>query len=569
MKKIPLLFLFFASLVVMSQDKTTLVKDSLYSTPYSYLDQKIEESTDLNTSLPYLRAYLRKAQNEQNGAEIVNGYKNFLHASAESQRLVYADSMVLAATNTRDNELIGASYLTKGIVYFSRKEHVKALDYYLLANRYLVSSKDPYLKNKVKYNIANIKYYLGFYSEAITLYTECEAFFKSENPTAYVSCLHSLGLCYNRMGNYNQSSITNKFALDESQRLETPEMIPYIRLSQGINQYFLKEYSESIKQLSSILKAIIRDGDFANESVAYFYLGKSYMALNEKAIAVSYFKKVDVVFSNKGYLRPDLRESYELLIRSSREQHNMQGELYYINRLLKADSLLNNNYKALSEKIHKNYDTVELLRAKNAVEKQLSEKKVGEQLFISLIIALFIILLLLVYRYYTVRAKYKRRFEELLRGAEPVNILANAVQPSDPELDPLTLKQEVIASILDNLAKFEQKRSYLQKDLTVGKVAEAFGTNGKYLSKVIMAYKGKKFINYINDLKIDHIITLLKTEKKYRKYTNKALSEEAGFSTTQHFTTAFVKKAMITPTFFITELNKIYVNGEPATSKTE
>lgn len=555
--------------MVTSQDKTTPIKDSLYSRPYNYLDQKIEESSDLNAALPYLTAYLVKAQNEQNGAEIVNGYKNFLHASPESQRLIYADSMVLAATRAQDNELMGASYLTKGIVYFSRKQHIEALDYYLLANRYLVSSRDAYLKNKVKYNIANIKYYLGFYSEAIMLYTECEAFFKNENPTAYISCLHSLGLCYNRMGYYTQSSITNKFALEESQRLEMQDIIPYIRLSQGINQYFLKQYPESVKQISGTLKAIIKDGDFANESVAYFYLGKNFMALKQKATAINYFKKVDNVFDKKGYLRPDLRESYEILIKDSREQRNMQGELYYINRLLKADSLLNSNYKNLSEKIHKEYDTVELLRAKNAVEKQLYDKKLGERLFIYLFLVLFLIILFLSYRYYRVREKYKKRFEEMLRNVEPEKIRVNASQPSDQELDPLNLKQEVIESILNNLAKFEQKRGYLQKDLTVGKVAEAFGTNGKYLSKVIMAYKGKKFINYINDLKIDHIVTLLKTEKKYRRYTNKALAEEAGFSTTQHFTMAFVKRTLITPTFFITELNKVYVNGESVTSKVE
>lgn len=569
MKKNLFLFLFFATLVVLSQDKTTLIKQSLYSEPYSYLNQKIEESSELNAALPYLRAYLVKAQNEQNRGEIVNAYKNFLHASPESQRLIYADSMIVAAKGAQDNELIGASYLTKGIVYFSRKQHIKALDHYLLANRYLVYSSDTYLKNKVKYNIANIKYYLGFYSEAIILYTECKAFFKDENPAAYISCLHSLGLCYNRMGNYTQSSIINTFALKESQRLDTPEMIPYIRLSQGINQYFLQQYPESIEQISGTLKAIIKDGDFANESVAYFYLGKNYMALKEKVIAMDYFKKVDNIFGKKGYLRPDLRESFEILIKDSREQRNMRGELYYINRLLKADSLLNSNYKDLSEMIYKQYDTVELLRAKNAVEKQLSDKKAGERVFIYLFLALFLIILFLSYRYYSVREKYKKRFKELLRDVQPEKIRVNASQPSGLELDPLNLKQEVIESILNNLAKFEQKRGYLQKDLTVGKVAEAFGTNGKYLSKVIMAYKGKKFINYINDLKIDHIIALLKTETKYRRYTNKALAEEAGFSTTQHFTMAFVKKALITPTFFITELNKVFVNSESVPSKVE
>jgi AraC-like DNA-binding protein len=109
------------------------------------------------------------------------------------------------------------------------------------------------------------------------------------------------------------------------------------------------------------------------------------------------------------------------------------------------------------------------------------------------------------------------------------------------------------------LEKFEGKHKYLQAELTVGKLAGAVGTNTKYLSRVILAYKGKKFVYYINDLKVDYVINLLKTEVKYRNYTNKALAEEAGFSTAQHFTTAFTKRTGITPTFFITELKKRYI----------
>jgi AraC-like DNA-binding protein len=560
-KNLPFIFIWLTTFVVMSQDKTLATVQTLDSCPYDCLDKKIEESADLKAALPYLKVYLSRALSEGNGEEIVNGYKNFLHASPQEQRLLYADSMVFAATNTHNNEIIAGAYLTKGIVYFSRKEHVNALDNYLLANRYLQSSDDLYLKNKVKYNIANIKYYLGFYHEAIALYIDCQAFFKNENPMGYLSCLHSLGLCYNKVRNYKQSLITNEFALRESERLETPEMIPYINLSQGVNKYFLKKYAASVKQISNALQAITKDGDFSSESVAYFYLGKDHMALKNRETALSYFKKVDTVFEKRGYLHPDLRESYEILIRNSREQKNMPGELHYINRLLKADSLLTSKYRSLSEKIHKDYDTAELLKAKSDVELQLSNKKMVEQVFICLLAVLFFVLLYLVYRYFRIRSQYTKRFEELLRSKDIENKEVQPVKPSNVEMITLTLKPEVIVSIMGNLEKFEQRRGYLQKDLTVGKVAEGFNTNAKYLSKVIMACKGKKFITYINDLKVDYIMDLLKAEGKYRMYTNKALAEEAGFSTTQHFTMAFVKKTQLTPTFFVTELKKVYIES--------
>lgn len=379
MKNFFLLSLWFTWLTALPQGTPRSTESNLQSETYTYLDEKIEAAADLPAALPYLKAYLGKAQLEQNPEEIVNGYKNFLHASAEEQRLVYADSMVLAAKKADDNNLMGSAYLTKGIVYFSKKQHVKALDHYLLAKQYLDSGNDPYLKNKVKYNIANIKYYLGFYNDAIALYKDCQLYFKQDNPMAYISCMHSLGLCYNRMGNYAESGQINAFALRECKRLATPEMVPYIRLSQGINMYFLRHYKEAVIQISGVMDGLRKEGDFANESVAHFYLGKSVLAVNKKQDALTHFRKVDQLFKEKGYLRPDLRESYEVLIASSREQGNIRGELYYINRLLQADSLLASDYKSLSETMHKKYDTAELIKSKKAIEEQLSGKRYQER----------------------------------------------------------------------------------------------------------------------------------------------------------------------------------------------
>ena len=68
--------------------------------------------------------------------------------------------------------------------------------------------------------------------------------------------------------------------------------------------------------------------------------------------------------------------------------------------------------------------------------------------------------------------------------------------------------------------------------------------------------KNKGIIEYITDLKIDHIIELLKSDNKYRNYKNKYLGEEAGFGSTQNFTRAFKTRTGISPTYFSTELNK-------------
>jgi YesN/AraC family two-component response regulator len=96
----------------------------------------------------------------------------------------------------------------------------------------------------------------------------------------------------------------------------------------------------------------------------------------------------------------------------------------------------------------------------------------------------------------------------------------------------------------------------VEEDWTLAKLAVTFGSNTRYISQIIATYRDKKFANYINDLKVDYLIALLKENKKIRKYNNKALSEESGFSTTERFTKAFFSRTGIPASYFMEELRK-------------
>ena len=120
----------------------------------------------------------------------------------------------------------------------------------------------------------------------------------------------------------------------------------------------------------------------------------------------------------------------------------------------------------------------------------------------------------------------------------------------------LDINPEVVAAILKKLEKFEISKKYLEKEMNLLKLASLLNTNTKYASKIIAKYRNKGIIEYITDLKIDHIIELLKSDNKYRIYKNKSLADEAGFGSTQNFTRAFKTRTGISPSYFCTELNK-------------
>lgn len=528
--------------------------DSLKQHDYNRLFDKIENSiSKKELQQYYLKAFLQRAKSENNIEEIINGYKNYIYYSDDRMAIVYADSMIEVSIQSNDNSLIGSSYLTKGIVHYSFKEHKQALDYYLLANDYISKTNDNYLKYKTKYNLGHIKYYLGIYDEAIVLFESCVDYFKANNPRGYLNTLHSLALCHNRIGNYGYSSNLTVLGIDEGRRLSDYSMEHYFIYLEGLNYYFREHYGDAIKKINQSLSAIRENNDFANETVGYFYIGKSYLGLEQTEKAMEYFKKVEQAFDEKNYIRPDLRENFELLIKYYEAKDHLTVKLYYIEKLIKADSILNTNYKYLSEKIHKEYDTKKLLQKKEDIRAQLERRAKRDTLMVSGIVLLIILLLFLSYRYIRNKKLYEQRFEELMSRNQEALIFSERKYVNKKDLD---INVDAVAQLLKQLENFEKNKKYLEKDWTLVKLAAAFNSNTKYLSKIIFSYRGKKFVAYINDLKVDYIVELLKNDNRVRNYTNKALADEVGFSSTQRFTNAFISRTGISPSYFIEELRK-------------
>lgn len=539
---------------VAAQKAASKMPDSLRTKDYDYLEERsYQVSRDTTTAAIYLNAYIQKAKSDKNAKELVNGYQNFLHQSSDKLSLVYADSMIYAAKKTYDNALIGSAYLSKGIVYYGQKQQNSALDNYIIANTYISKTNDEYLIYKVKYNIAQIKYYLHFYEEAISLLKECIVYFiKEENPIPYLNSLHSLGLCYNKIGNYGLCSETNSKGLSECKRFNDTEMIAYFMHSEGINEYFKKNYALAIEKIKPSLKKIVQNKDFANESVGNFYIGKSYWALDKPERAIPYFQKVDQTFNDKQYIRPDLKEVYELLLKYYRTTDNSKAQYYYINQLIKADHLLNETATNLTSKVHNAYYTQELLTERKKIKQQLVREKYHNIIQFSIIFLLFVISIFLTFRHFKNRSLYKQKFNELMLRINDDKKIKTKVDK--PEI--LDINAEAVAVILKQLEKFERDKKFLEKDWTLVKLSAAFNSNTKYLSKIIFHYRDKGFVEYINDLRIEYLISLLNTDKRVRKYSNKALADEVGFTSTQRFANAFLTKTGIPVRFFIEELTK-------------
>lgn len=554
-KNLLLLLLLCITQFILAQKRFYKIPDSLKNKNYTYLDDKIFEFKDDSTKAAvFMFTYLQKAKIEQNLKEIVNGYQNIIYQSPQNIKLVYADSMLYAAKKSGDDALIGSAYLSKGVVYYGQKKLDNALDNFTRGNNYISRTKDQYLIHKAKYNIANIKSYLGYYDEAISLFKQCVNYYKDKNTRPYLNSLHSLGLCYNKIGNYGLCSHINNLGLSESIRLNYKDVNPYFIHSEGINQYFKKNYQLAIKSIEASLPGIKHYDDFANESIGNFYIGKSFWELKKYEKALPYFQKVDQIFKDKGYIRPDIREVYELQISYYKTNNNLQAQLYCIDQLLKADNFLNESYKYLVSKIHKEYNTKELIFEKEKIRQELNTEKRHVSIFVGTILLLFTVSFILTYKHFKNKRIYKQKFDELMMKVNNGNHIQKKTGNNKPEME--HINPETVAVILKQLEKFEHDKKFLDKNLTVSKLSTILNSNPKYLSLIISHHRDKGFTKYINDLKIDYLISLLKENKAIRNYTNTALAEEVGFTSTQRFARAFLSRAGMPTSYFIEQIQK-------------
>lgn len=557
-----------------AQLSNNLLFDSLSTKSFEYLKNRFETNLyDRNKSNTYAVAWLQKAKAEkENYQQLALAYKASIMNANKSLRLFYADSMINSAKKSNSKELIGSCYITKGIVHYDRMEHIEALDNYLIADRHISQVDNPILVYKIKFEIAKIKYYLGFYDEAISLLRECVTFFEKESDRGYLNSMHVLGMCYSRTGKYKLASETNQLGLDEGRLFEDSSMEFYFNHSEGVNQCFQENYSEAIKKLKKALPDVIDHKDHANAAIAYFYIGKSYWSIKKTNNAIANFKKVDQIFQKEKCTLPELRKAYEYLIDYYKEQNDMQSQLFYINQLLAVDKVLSEDYKYLLNKIVKEYDTKELINEKNAIENTIIFTRIAASaIIVGMAISIF----------YIIRKNRRnlKLFEEVMkRDTRNLSLTPNSVfeeTDSFPSASKLgeqkaeitetirinkkytrIITPEIEEAIVKNLEKFEATKRYLEKDMQVAKMASILQTNPKYVTKIIAKHRGKGTIEYITELKLDYIIEMIKTNSKFRNYTHKALAEEAGFRTTQNFSRAFKSYTGITPTYLCYKLKK-------------
>lgn len=545
---------FFIISIMYSQDYYSKLREKYWA--YEENDPK---------ALVYVNQYIKKAKSEKNYPELFQAYKDAILYS-EDQRIMYADSALVAAKKSENNDLIGNAFLTKGsIYYFNQRKFQFALEEYLKAYEYLKDSKDEYLKYRNIYYIGVVKSYLGYYDEALAIFQQCISFFETKidgnikknlvfnNTKGYLNSLHQAIICYQMLNKNAEAENLLKKAAEKTPKtkdfyLETS----YFKKSLGVSEFKKKNYKKAIYYFDKALPELIKVNDFTWASYIYFYKGKSYELLGDLQLEVENYRKVDSIFNENKFILPELRSNYEELIEYYRKGSNHKEELYYTNQLLKVDSVIASDFKHLSSRVYKEYDTKMLLETKENLEKTNSYSKLLIFICLAIITALGIVM------YYRIRKQknIQKNYDDLLIKLEENNQSEVAVATVKPEVidtgdKNIKFDNSIVEKLLNDIKTFETKQGYLEQGLTLKKLAEQFKTNTSYLSQVINEYKGSNFNTYINVLRINFATQKIYHDKEWRKYSIEHIASAAGFSNRQSFSNIFLEQNGIRPADFI------------------
>ncbi len=118
----------------------------------------------------------------------------------------------------------------------------------------------------------------------------------------------------------------------------------------------------------------------------------------------------------------------------------------------------------------------------------------------------------------------------------------------------LVLSPKTEEEILQKLHEFESSTDFLDKDMSMSVLIGSLNTNNKYLRQILKKHKDKDYNTYINELRINYVVTQLRTNPDYLNYKISYLAEESGFSSHSKFSAEFKKVTLLSPSHFIESL---------------
>lgn len=566
LQPIKTVFLVLFPLFLWSQSPIT--KHSSLS--YDSIDNNyFKEEGNYQKQLAWANVYLEKAQKDNKSIRKARGYylvAILYYIDKPLKAIQYLDSVIKYSKNNSNKFFPAAAYCEKADLLLKQRKFDEALRNFNLAEQAALKTNIDYYYVVRNYIATTKSEEMGEVGEALKLYQECFNYYRTKEYRGdyyswdYQNIIFGLADCHKALKNSDSTTFYNTLGYKEASITKNKEYQLLFTLNEGANQVDKKNYSAALDSIRKALPELIKIKNEINVLASYYYLGKAHAGLGNKSKAVQNFIKVDSMYKIRKIITPEFVSGYSYLIDYYKQIGDKEKQLQYITIFMSIDSVLQRNYKHLNKVLLKEYDTPHLFAEKENLIGSLKKKQTTSYVGILVLVLLVIAIGGFGGHQYYLKKQYRKRFDAIVFPA-PIESTNNPKnQDSEIVVEEIVAEEqsgiptETVLQLFEKLALFEMDNAFLEKTITIQKAAEKLNTNTKYLSKVINENKGKTFVSYINDLRVEYAITQLQAQPKLRNFTVQALANEFGFNSAESFSSAFHRKHKIKPTYFIKEL---------------
>lgn len=515
-----------------------------------------------NGQMKYAKYYFEKAVKEKNELEKGRGYYLLAFSSYYKDidlSLKYFQKALLCSKENNDFQIISKIHYYIAGIFQRQLKFKEAVNNFILAEKFNTDEDFAY---ELKLNIGVIKSeYLGEVDEALQLYKQCYKYYnkmgarKTKYNSFYQEILFDIADAYKAKKMIDSATYYNKLGIIESKFSNDELMLNLFILNEGANQVMAKNFKVALDSINKALPVMIEYENKGNTLAGYYYSGKAYEGLKKESLALKNYQYVDSMYLLNKEIEPEFSSGYTYLINYYKKKGDKANQLKYITRFMGIDSVFQKNYKETYKIIQNEYVIPNLIKDRESLIISLKNDKRAIYWVLgglSLVTVGFVVISMMQYKQ---KKEYRKRFEKIMAASKEEKHMNPITANEDKEKEDIGIADEIVAEILAKLENFERKNKFTKANITSKSLAEEFKTNSKYLAKIIKHYRGKPFIQYINDLRVDYVISQLQIETKLRNYTMMALAKEFGFNTAESFSAAFTKKTGIKPTYFIKELD--------------
>ena len=539
-KKWMYFFFFLFSQILFSQTQKKEI-ELLQNESFTFLEEKYWKSVqNKNAEEKYAEAYILKGKKEKDTTEISNGYYMMIYAKSYEKSKNYIDSIIEITKNNINYYQPAKVYLLKATDYGNKGNYVSAFKSLKKAENSAIISGNKSLLFEIKYINSRLKTDIGSYEESNKILKEVMPYTKEKgNIRSQIISSWAIGNNYNLLKQPDSAlKITEKII---PLSLKTRDSVIYYKLllSTAISYYDKENYQASLDSIFKIKKLYDTNNyNYSIDILINLYLAKNYLKQNKTDLGVNFLKKVDTISTSNSYYHSSIRENYSLLYDYYKEKKDVKNQLLYINKLLKTDSILDNDFSYMLKNTTTQVISEQLNSEKEAIIKSLKKDDYQKKVIVAVLLLFSGVLLIILFKNNTKRKLYKNHLKKL------------SIKKKD---NSHKIDIDIKNRILEGLKEIEETKQFLESDFNLAYLSKNLKTNTSYLSKIINESKKTTFKHYLVDLRIKYLIEQLDENPILRKYSIEALAASIGYTNASSFTRIFKKYAGVSPSKFLKE----------------